>query len=320
MQARLASIIIPCFNAEETLSETIQSALNQTYPQREIIVIDDGSRDGSAHIIRSFGAQIRAEFGPNRGASAARNRGTALARGEFIQYLDADDLLAPDALERRVAALQTSGADVTYADWQRLVQGADGGFQPGETIERAMEAIDPDPEIACATAFWAPPVALLYHRRIVDAIGGWNESLPVIQDARFLFDAARVGACFVRVPGIGAYYRVHGDASLSRRDDRAFVRDVYRNGCQIQALWEQRGGLTEPQRRALGGMYDYVSRSLFQWGLPEFDDAVARLRTVWPRGSWHYPEMASLLSRITGKPLARWTMNSVVKIRRGTHW
>jgi len=312
----IVSIIIPCYNGDKTLRETIESVLAQTYKAREIIVIDDGSTDSSAQLIRSFGSQIKAEFNPNRGASAARNRGTELAQGEFIQYLDADDLLAPDALERRVAALQASGADVAYADWQRLEQQADGTYQPGAKVERDMATIHPDPEIACATSFWAPPVALLYRRRIVDAIGGWNETLPVIQDARFLFDAARLGARFVRVPGIGGYYRVNGDDSLSRRDNRAFVLDVYRNACQIQALWDENGGLTAPRRQALGGIYDYVARSLFQWGLPEFDDAVTRLRAVQPRGPGHYPELAHLLSRLVGSNGASAMMNGVVRLRR----
>lgn len=115
-QLGLVSIVVPCYNAERFLVETLDSAFAQTYPHTEIIVIDDGSTDGTAELIRSYGGRVNAEFGPNRGASAARNRGTALARGEFIQYLDADDQLLSDAIERRVAALQETGADVAYSD------------------------------------------------------------------------------------------------------------------------------------------------------------------------------------------------------------
>src|SRR6476660_3095578 len=110
----LVSVVVPCYNAERFLAETLQSAFIQTYPEIEVIVLDDGSTDGTADLIRSYGDRVRAEFGPNRGASAARNRGTALALGEFIQYLDCDDLLTPDALERRVDVLKKSGADVAY--------------------------------------------------------------------------------------------------------------------------------------------------------------------------------------------------------------
>src|SRR5262245_50097394 len=101
----LVSIIIPCYNAERFLVETLESALTQSYPYTEIIVVDDGSSDGTRELIRAYADRVRADFGPNCGPCAARNRGTAVARGEFIQYLDADDLLAPDAIARRVVAL-----------------------------------------------------------------------------------------------------------------------------------------------------------------------------------------------------------------------
>src|SRR4051794_40223119 len=91
----LVSVIIPCYNARRFLSDTLASVFAQSYRETQVIIIDDGSTDGTADLIRSFSDRIIAEHGPNRGVSAARNRGTALARGEFIQYLDADDLLIP---------------------------------------------------------------------------------------------------------------------------------------------------------------------------------------------------------------------------------
>mgnify|MGYP001792971458 CR=1 FL=1 len=97
------SVVIPCYNAARFLAETIDSVLEQTSPAFELIVIDDGSTDGTAEIIdrygRRLGGQLIFESGPNRGVSAARNRGTELASGRYLQYLDADDLLRPDALQ-----------------------------------------------------------------------------------------------------------------------------------------------------------------------------------------------------------------------------
>ena len=124
--------MIPCYNAERFLAETLESALAQSYPHTEIIAVDDGSTDGTVALISAYADRVKAEFGPNRGASAARNRGTMLAAGEFIQYLDADDLLVPDAIERRLAALQSAGADVAYSDWEKLVEGSQGAFACGE--------------------------------------------------------------------------------------------------------------------------------------------------------------------------------------------
>lgn len=296
------SVVVPCFNAEGTIAETIESVLAQTWRPIEIIVIDDGSSDGSAGVLRGFGDRIRVEFGPNRGASDARNRGTALATGAYIQYLDSDDLLTADAIERRVLALQASGADVAYGDWQRFETATDGSHRLGEIVARDMTEVDSPPEVACATSFWAPPAAILYRRRIVDDIGGWNERLPVIQDARFLFDAAYRGARFVRVPGVSAFYR-HADRSLSRRDDRAFMLDVYRNGVEIQTLWQAQGPLTPLRKAALAGIYDTTARAFFRLGMAEFDDAVRRLRAVSTR-RFGYPEVAFCITRFAGRNVA----------------
>src|SRR6266487_4648219 len=89
----LVSVLIPCFNAEKWVGQAISSALAQTWSNKEVLVVDDGSTDGSLEIIRSFGASIRFESGRNRGANVARNRLLELAKGEWLQYLDADDYL-----------------------------------------------------------------------------------------------------------------------------------------------------------------------------------------------------------------------------------
>src|SRR6266404_1994004 len=102
----LVSILIPCYNAERWIAQAIESALAQTWLEREVIVIDDGSTDGSLDIIKSFDGRIRWESGPNRGGNAARNRLLELSRGEWLQYLDADDFLLPNKLERQIAVVR----------------------------------------------------------------------------------------------------------------------------------------------------------------------------------------------------------------------
>src|SRR5260370_41966977 len=94
----LVSILIPCFNAERWVAQAIESALSQTWPEKEVIVVDDGSTDASLEIIESFGARERWETGPNRGGNVARNRLLELARGEWLHYLDADDYLVPEKI------------------------------------------------------------------------------------------------------------------------------------------------------------------------------------------------------------------------------
>src|SRR5262249_2405326 len=288
----LVSIIIPCYNAERFLTETLESALGQTYRNIEIIIVDDGSTDNSADIIRSYGDRIKAQFGPNRGASAARNLGTELARGEFIQYLDADDLLMADAIERRIAALHEDAADVAYSDWERLVEIEPGVFEVDGVRVRRIEDVHPNPEIAVLTYFWAPPAALTYRRSIVEKVGGWKEWLPAMEDARFLQDAVMVGGRCTYSAGVGARYRVHRSARLSRRSD--YMLYVFRNACDLQTEFETKGQMNAEVRRAFAGIYDYAARSLFFLDRAAFRDCVARLYVVEPEFRPSWPKTAQL--------------------------
>jgi len=311
----LVSIVIPTYNAERFVTETLYSALAQTVVDREIIVIDDGSTDGTPALLRSFGNAIQCEFGVNRGASAARNRGTALASGRYLQYLDADDLLEPEAVEKRLDALESSGADVAYSDWQRIREQDDGSFAPGELIAQDMSQVHPDPEIATFTSFWAPPAALLYSRGIVERIGGWNESLPVIQDARFLQDAALCGARFVHVAGIGARYRMQRGHSLSTRDNVAFARDVLRNAFDIQSIWQSRGPLSATHRAALASAFEFACRQLFFADLKGFQDGLSSLYEVQPGFELKWTKVAGAASGLLGYSAATALLRLVDRYR-----
>jgi glycosyltransferase involved in cell wall biosynthesis len=248
----------------------------------ELVLVDDGSTDGTREIIERYEDRAVCHFGPNRGASAARTTGTELASGDYIQYLDADDRLRPEALERRITALEETSADVAYSAYQRLVEEGDG-FSPGKTVEKTLEEVHPDPEIATVGAFWVPPAALTYRREIVETIGEWNDSLPVIQDDRFLQDAAFHGARFVQVPEVLAEYRDHDDGSLSTQDFSIFDRDVWVNARQIEERWrENQDELTAPQKKVLARAYDHCARTLFGVDQELYSRAAARVRMLAP--------------------------------------
>ncbi|MFC1680386.1 glycosyltransferase [Pseudomonadota bacterium] len=301
----LISIVIPCYNAKETIREAIDSALNQNYATVEVIVIDDGSTDQSSDVVLTYGEALRFTSSENFGVSHARNKGTKLARGEFIQYLDSDDVLAKNTIQRRVDALLEMDADVAYTDWQKFAVGAAGRFQYGEKVSVAMEDVDKDPQIACATAFWVPPAAVLYRTRIVEAIGSWNETLTMAEDARFLFDAAYNGARFVRVPGVGAYYREDNPDSLSKRNKCEFATCVLRNANQIQALWISKSELSNRQREALISIYDYAARELFNRDEQQFMIAVNALNELAAGKFLNYTKLAGMLTKLFGIGLAR---------------
>jgi len=111
------SVVIPCYNAERWVGRAIESVLAQEGVTVEVIVIDDGSTDGSVDVLRRYEDRIHWETDPNRGACAARNRGLALARADYVMFLDADDYLLPACLSelRRQSALDDADAAVGSA-------------------------------------------------------------------------------------------------------------------------------------------------------------------------------------------------------------
>jgi glycosyltransferase involved in cell wall biosynthesis len=294
------SVVIPCYNAAATLAETVESALSQATPV-EVIIVDDGSTDASREVITGFGDRVTALFGPNRGASAARNSGIGLAKGDWFVFLDSDDLITEGSFARRLACADRTDADIVICDWEDFEDG-------GPVLGR--RAIDPqalagDLEVAVSRGMWAPPAAVIYRRRVVEAVGGFREDLPVIQDARFMFDAARTGARFSHDDHLGARYRVMTQ-SLSRRSPAKFWGDVLLNGQQIEALW---GPVEGERRQVLIDIYDQASRGLFRAGDARFAEAVEAQRRLG--GSTRYTRTATLLSSLVGQGLARRAMSLV---------
>ena len=301
------SVIVPCYNAVRTIGETIDSALAQVGAKVELIAVDDGSSDGSASVLRGYGDRITAVFGPNRGASAARNTGAARASGDWLVFLDSDDLLVSGTLAQRLATAERKGATVVICDWEDFDDGREDCSRP-RRID--VEALMRDPQTAIARNVWAPPAAVLYSREIVDRIGGFREDLSVIQDARYLFDAAYRGAVFAHDPHAGARYRVL-PGSLSRRSPARFWGDVLHNGQQIEALWRAAGGPDADQRQVLIDIYDQAARGLFIAGEPTFAEAAVGQNRLG--GGTRYVLAAATLSRWIGQDKARRVMGLVAR-------
>jgi glycosyltransferase involved in cell wall biosynthesis len=249
----------------------------------EVILVDDGSGDGSADLVASEFPAVKLYRTANRGPSAARNFGTERSNGEFIQYLDSDDLLAPGKLQSQLSALRQSGADVAYGDWLKFHVLTDGTKVVQERFERRL---GPSPEIDLFTEFWCPPAVYLIRRQVVDRVGGWNPSLPVIQDARFMLDCALHGSQFVYCPGLMAEYRVHETGSVSTRSRAAFLADCLRNALEVRDWWASRGQLDTERRQAVIGVLDMVANASIASGDRLLFDqacrAVALLKCQYP--------------------------------------
>ena len=295
------TVVIPTYNAEAWVTDAIESVQAQNVDDLEIIVADDGSSDSTRSLVSNRFPEVRLLELNHGGVSRARNAGTAAASGAFIQYLDADDVLLPEKLVNQWHVLDETGADVAYGDYFTSTQGLDGSFAESQLVERRLEG---EPELALFGSFWCPPAAYLFRRSIVDAIGGWNETLPVVQDARFALDCALHGGRFVRCAGAAAVYRIHQVQSLSRRDPMTFLGDCLRNAEQVEAWWSTHGGIAEPRRAALIDAYQVVARGTFRVNQQLFERAYNALQRLDPDFVPAGPRGLAFLTRLLGYPRA----------------
>lgn len=231
------SVIIPCYNSAKTIVETIESVLKQKNIQIDeiqIILVNDGSTDNILDVLKPYEDKVEIHTIKNSGVSYARNYGLKFANGKYIQYLDSDDILDETKLSKQIKLLEDTNSDVAYGAYYK--------FYVNNNQNKVISSIFPDftgrAELKILVDQWCPPAALLFRRNIVNKIGSWNEKLPIIQDARYLFDAANLGAKFVSTNDIVAYYRVNNSHSLSSKNKIAFIRDVFVNIKEILILWK----------------------------------------------------------------------------------
>lgn len=217
----LVSILIPSYHAAPWLAGTIESALAQTHAPLEIIVVDDGSRDNSLAIARRYEARgVKVVAQANRGAAAARNAALALAHGDFIQFLDADDLLAPDKISRQLDRLAREPAGtVASAAWARFhANPVEAKFTPEPAWRDFAPAVD-FLTLHYNEGWMMPPIAWLTPRAVIERAGPWNERLSLNDDGEYFCRVLLASAGIAFCPDARCYYRSGLPGSLSRRTD-----------------------------------------------------------------------------------------------------
>jgi glycosyltransferase involved in cell wall biosynthesis len=228
MNEPLVSILIPCYNAAPWLAETLESALGQTWRQKEIIVVNDGSKDDSLALARSFESRgVIVIDQPNRGQSAAANAAIAAAKGRFYEFLDADDLLAPDKLEHQVRRLaQLPPGWLATGAWSRFNRDpAEAVFAPGP-VARDLGPIDWLIELWNSDSMMHG-AAWLVPAELVASAGGWNERLSLINDFEFFSRLVLAGAGVAYCPDARTYYRSGLTTSLSGRRSAAAWQSAF---------------------------------------------------------------------------------------------
>jgi GT2 family glycosyltransferase len=213
----LVSILIPAYNAEPFIADTIKSALAQTWPEREIIVVDDGSKDGTLSVAQNFSSsKVKVVTQANQGAAAARNKAFSLAQGDYIQWLDADDLLSPDKIEKQIETAEK-------CQYKRPVFSSGWGYfiyrprkakflptllwenlAPLEWLLRKWEN-----NLHMQTATW------LASRELTERAGPWDTRLLSDDDGEYFFRVIKASDGIHFVPDAKVFYRISGSSRLS---------------------------------------------------------------------------------------------------------
>jgi glycosyltransferase involved in cell wall biosynthesis len=314
----LVSILVPAYNAERWLSDTLRSAIAQTWDRKEIIVVDDGSTDQTLAVARQFDSdQLTVVSQKNQGAAATRNNAFLLSKGDYIQYLDADDLMAPDKIARQMDALGQSSSR------RILLSGSWGEFMyryrrtkfipsalwcnlsPVEWLLRKMEQ-----NLYMQTGSW------LVSRQLVEAAGPWDTRLLGDDDGEFFCRVLLASEGVRFVPEAKVYYRSSGASSLSYigDSDKKCVAQM----CSMQLHIGYLRSL-EASERARAASVKYLQNWLIIF-YPERKDLVAQAEQMArdlggqlqpPHLSWKY----TWIRAIFGWHLAKRAQEMLSRIR-----
>ena len=283
------SIVVPCRNAAPYLAQTIGSALDQHRPPEEVLIVDDGSEDGSLALARRFEraapAQVRVFSAPCGRASRVRNLGAMAATGDALMFLDADDVLAPDAIAALEEALGRMPRGVAVCPWFRLE------LTDRRWVERppscAPRQAQQDALSAWLYGWYHPPCSVLWSREAFERAGRWDEDAVVNQDGDLMMRALALRIPLVDAAGGSAYYRRRppGEPSISAtRLTAAGLASRLRTIEKMAALLEQDGRI-ERHRRALAAALALIASD----ASGRSDTVAARARAVAERhgpGRW----------------------------------
>ena len=310
---QLVSIVIPTHNARAWILDTLSSVLTQTYPHIELIVVDDGSTDDTAGIVRRrLAADFRndwrvIEIGKNRGPSVARNIGLAAARGGWIQFLDSDDFIAPEKIARQMMVCAGAPDDVTavYSPWRRC-------YFEGGRVKWTTPLVQPNMEgrapIMCMVSNERPlQGAGLARRSALEAIGGFDETLRFWECEELTVRLAKTGR-LVNVPSDEAFYlwREHRDRIyIGGANARYHIANVALGWIeQMVRAAEGRSlddlALSERDRRDILFQCTEYGRWLFSKDRRAFRRYVQMARIFDPNLAPAHPKLATTLSHWLG--------------------
>ena len=292
----LVSIVIPAYNAEKDIAQAIRCAVSQTYPQIEVIVVDDGSQDKTVQTARDIlkssfnGRWSVLELGVNRGASAARNFALKQAKGEWVQFLDSDDAIATDKIEAQMEYARTAGPDVSaiYSSW-RHVYLEDGNFVPAGPVNTTRYE-GKHPLMFCMYYASLHHGACLIRRSALEHIEGFDETLRTYEDADLLIRLAKeTGQFQFRKLNSASYlWRLYKEQAREGGENARYkLEDAAMNWVRVVkgAVGDQQIGniLSSPDDVIVWRQHcTSYARRLFESGAGAFKPFIDELRSVDP--------------------------------------
>ena len=216
----LVSILIPAYNAEAWIADTIRSALRQDWPRKEIVLVDDGSKDNTLAVAQQFACpEVTVVSQKNSGASTARNKAFSLCKGDYIQWLDADDLLGAGKISRQMAVIEQCADDqlLFSSEWGRFM------FRPQHAqFESTPLCANQSPVDwllrKLGQNLHMQPATWLVSRELTEAAGPWDTRLTLDDDGEYFCRVILASKGIRFVPGAKSYYRMSGLGSLSNVD------------------------------------------------------------------------------------------------------
>lgn len=255
----LVSAIIPTYNRAHIVCDAIESVLTQTYPQIEVIVVDDGSKDDTLARLKQYGERIRVLSQANAGPAAARNRGMAAARGELIAFLDSDDLWLPEKTERQVALLERAGESVPCCLSNIMMKWNSGdraSFDIALLKPTAEEGVWLNVDEVLATRFVLFNQGIIIRRAVLERIGVFDESIRYLEDVEFPLRLSLEGPwAFIETPLVT--WRESMTNSVYKNSKRD---ELCTSECMVQVLETHLERVEKAGRN--GRLLEYVSREL----------------------------------------------------------
>ncbi|MDZ8188211.1 MAG: glycosyltransferase family 2 protein [Nostoc sp. ChiSLP02] len=299
----MISVIIPCHNSAQWLPETLTS-LQQQENITEVILVDDASTDESVKVANLYSSTlpIRVISSLDRGVSAARNTGLSCARGEWIQFLDADDILMPGKLSRHLQIGISYQADVVYGSWQAYQEMEKGIFVPqdvtipdysGDLIVRLLGA-----DNFCQIG------AILFRRQAILKVGGFRVDMHCIEDVNLYLRLGLSGAQFVKDKSekICLLYRKYQTfSSLGTRNSLEFYAGCLTNVRLVEAAWQEQTDTIFTQRQKfLLEAYEHLARFYFEHDRSKFYEVLAIIYNLNPNYLPSRPRALRQLSKWFG--------------------